>query len=220
MGREGGGSLLRPRPALGPGREGPRACGRASGCASRGRRSVMRSPPGRALLLITRRGPAVRAWAPAVSSRTWLASEWNPLVRAWTSRIHEPSPGLRFPAPLSRLPGGVGRWATSSAARRCWVLAGSRGVRPLFARFQGIPAAATGVRDLGDDSRRRPAAPRRSEVWKLLGLVHPERGKLSGRNLGGTSGLQGTQAWPRPRPRPRQGRSDLPTPVGRLWVPS
>ncbi|XP_052584032.1 ATP-binding cassette sub-family B member 10, mitochondrial isoform X2 [Peromyscus californicus insignis] len=143
----------------------------------------MRRPPARALLLITRRGPAVRAWAPAVSSRTWLASEWNPLVRAWTSLIHEPTPGLRFPAPLSRLPGGVGRWATSSGARRCWILAGPRGSHPLFARFQGVPAAAANVRDLGNDSRQRPAATRGSEVWKLLGLVRPERGRLSGQSI-------------------------------------
>lgn len=154
----------------------------------------MRSPPAKALLLITRRGPAVRAWAPAVSSRTWLASEWNPLVRAWTSLIHEPTPGLRFPAPLSRLPGGVGRWATSSGARRCWILAGPRGSYPLFARFQGVPAAAANVRDLGNDSRQRPAATRGSEVWKLLGLVRPERGRLSGRNPGGPVGCGG----PRP----------------------
>ncbi|XP_063134237.1 ATP-binding cassette sub-family B member 10, mitochondrial isoform X1 [Rattus norvegicus] len=137
----------------------------------------MRAPPARALLLFPRRGPAVRAWAPAVSSRTWLASEWTPLVRAWTSLIHEPSPGLRFPVPLSGLPGGVGRWATSSGIRRCWVLAGPRAAHPLFARLQG--AAATGVRDLGNDSQRRPATTGRSEVWKLLGLVRPERGRLS-----------------------------------------
>lgn len=174
----------------------------------------MRSPPASALLLIARRGPAVRAWAPAVSSRTWLASEWNPLVRAWTSLTHEQTPGLRFPAPLSGLPGGVGRWATSSGTRRCWILAGPRGAHPLFARFQGIPAVGTSVRDLGNDSQRRPAATRRSEVWKLLGLVHPERGRLSGRNLAGTSGLSRARA----SPRPGQGRSDLPTPVGKLWV--
>lgn len=137
----------------------------------------MRAPPARALLLIPRRGPALRAWAPAVSSRTWLASEWTPLVRPWTSLIHESSSGLRFPAPLSGLSGGVGRWATSSGARRCWVLAGLRAAHPLFSRFQG--AAATGVRDLGNDSRRRPAATRHSEVWKLLGLMRPERGRLS-----------------------------------------
>ncbi|NP_062425.1 ATP-binding cassette sub-family B member 10, mitochondrial precursor [Mus musculus] len=137
----------------------------------------MRAPSARALLLIPRRGPAVRAWAPAVSSRIWLASEWTPLVRAWTSLIHKPGSGLRFPAPLSGLPGGVGQWATSSGARRCWVLAGPRAAHPLFARLQG--AAATGVRDLGNDSQRRPAATGRSEVWKLLGLVRPERGRLS-----------------------------------------
>ncbi|XP_051057789.1 ATP-binding cassette sub-family B member 10, mitochondrial isoform X2 [Phodopus roborovskii] len=143
----------------------------------------MRSPPASALLLIARRGPAVSAWAPAVSSKTWLASEWNPLVRAWTSLIHEPTPGLRFPAPLSGLPGGVGRWATTSGTRSCWILARPRGAHPLFARFQGIRAAATGVRDLGNDSQRRPAATPRSEVWKLLGLVHPERGRLSGQSI-------------------------------------
>lgn len=156
----------------------------------------MRAPPARALLLIPRRGPAVRAWAPAVSSRTRLPSEWTPLVRAWTSLIHEPSPGLRFPAPLSGLPGGMGRWATFSGARGCWVLAGPRAAYPLFARLQG--AAATGVRDFGNDSRR-PATTGRSEVWKLLGLVRPERGRLSGRNPGGPVGCGWALGWPRLR---------------------
>lgn len=144
----------------------------------------MRAPPARALLLITRRGPAVRAWAPAASSRTRLASEWTPLGRAWTSVIREQTPGLRFPAPLAGPSGGVGRFAASSGARGCRVLAGPRAAHPLFARLHGVPAAATRVRDLGDDSRRRPAATRRSEVWKLLGLMHPERVRLTGRNCG------------------------------------
>ncbi|XP_032167749.1 ATP-binding cassette sub-family B member 10, mitochondrial isoform X1 [Mustela erminea] len=112
--------------------------------------------------------------------------------RRWTSGC--PGGGPRGPgggAGLARL---LGQWARPPGASRCGALAGPDAPRLRRAGLRGGPAVAArgggearqpgsalpaAAAPPGDDSRLRPAAARRSEAQKLLGLAYPERGRLA-----------------------------------------
>ncbi|KAI5759209.1 ABCB10 [Gulo gulo luscus] len=112
--------------------------------------------------------------------------------RRWTSGC--PGGGPRGPgggAGLARL---LGLWARPPGASRCGALGGPDAPRLRRAGLRGGPAVATrgggeawqrgpalpaAAATPGDNSRLRPAAARRSEAQKLLGLAYPERGRLA-----------------------------------------
>ncbi|XP_032696979.1 ATP-binding cassette sub-family B member 10, mitochondrial isoform X2 [Lontra canadensis] len=112
--------------------------------------------------------------------------------RRWTSGCPGGGPrGRSGGAGLARL---LGLWARSPGASRCGALVGpdvprlrraglrggpavaARGGGEAWQRGSALPAAAATP---GDNSRLHPAAARRSEAQKLLGLAYPERGRLA-----------------------------------------
>ncbi|XP_069854278.1 ATP-binding cassette sub-family B member 10, mitochondrial isoform X1 [Dipodomys merriami] len=109
--------------------------------------------------------PAARAWTPA--ARAWTRA-WTPAARVWTPAAPPPRPGQPGGAGLARAPG---RWAGASGVPRNAALVPRPAPCPPRARLQTGPAAEAG--DVSDASRRR------SETRRLLGLVRPERGRLS-----------------------------------------
>ncbi|XP_041604986.1 ATP-binding cassette sub-family B member 10, mitochondrial isoform X4 [Vulpes lagopus] len=90
----------------------------------------------------------------------------------------------RLLALCARLPGGCRCGALPGPGAPRLPCAGLRGGPAAAARVGGrawqrgpeVPAAAAAP---GDDSQLRPAAARRSEARKLLGLAYPERGRLA-----------------------------------------